>query len=89
MPPSLLPVDNSTTSFWRSDPHALDDHRSTPELPAQVDIAVIGSGFAGVATVYNILEQCKAKGVPPPYITILEARQACSGATGRNGLSPQ
>ncbi|KAJ4017859.1 hypothetical protein NW752_001767 [Fusarium irregulare] len=85
MPPSLLPVDNSTTSFWRSDPHTLDNHRSTPELPSHVDIAVIGSGYAGVATVYNILEQSKAKGISPPKIAILEARQACSGATGRNG----
>ncbi|KAK2008863.1 FAD dependent oxidoreductase [Colletotrichum eremochloae] len=85
MPPSPLPVPNSTTSFWRSTPHALDDHRSTPELPSQVDIAVIGAGYAGVATVYHILDQCKARGVPPPKIAILEARQACSGATGRNG----
>ncbi|KAH7464004.1 hypothetical protein FOMA001_g17910 [Fusarium oxysporum f. sp. matthiolae] len=85
MPPSPLPVENATTSFWRSDPHPLDDHRSTPEPPAQVDIAVIGAGYAGVATVYHILEQCKARGVSAPRIVILEARQACSGATGRNG----
>ncbi|WYZ35507.1 hypothetical protein EsH8_X_000154 [Colletotrichum jinshuiense] len=85
MPPSALPVPDSTTSFWRATPHPLDDHRSTPELPSQVDIAVIGAGYAGVATVYHILDQCKARGVSPPKIVILEARQACSGATGRNG----
>ncbi|KAF4779150.1 FAD dependent oxidoreductase [Colletotrichum scovillei] len=85
MPVSPLPVPNSTTSFWRSSPHPLDDHRSTPELPAEVDIAVIGAGYAGVATVYHILDQCKARGVAPPKVLILEARQACSGATGRNG----
>ncbi|KAH7477403.1 hypothetical protein BFJ68_g2999 [Fusarium oxysporum] len=85
MSPSPLPVDNATTSFWRSEPHPLDNHRSTPELPAQVDIAIIGAGYAGVATVYHILEQCKARGVPAPKIAIFEARQACSGATGRNG----
>ncbi|KAJ0165608.1 hypothetical protein CTA2_10622 [Colletotrichum tanaceti] len=85
MPPSPLPVPNSTTSFWRSTPHPLDDHRSTPELPSQVDIAVIGSGYAGVATVYHILDQCRSRGVSPPKIAIIEARQACSGATGRNG----
>lgn len=85
MSSSPLPVDNATTSFWRSEPHPLDNHRSTPELPAQVDIAIIGAGYAGVATVYHILEQCKARGVPAPKIAIFEARQACSGATGRNG----
>ncbi|KAM0542732.1 hypothetical protein ACHAPJ_012665 [Fusarium lateritium] len=85
MSPSSLPVDNATTSFWRADPHHLDDHRSTPTLPSQVDIAVIGSGYAGASTVYHVLEQCKARGVQAPRIVILEARQACSGATGRNG----
>jgi chemotaxis response regulator CheB len=85
MSPSALPVDNATTSFWRSEPHPLDNHRSTTEVPAQVDIAIIGAGYAGVATVHHILEQCKARSVPAPKIVILEARQACSGATGRNG----
>ncbi|KAH7118351.1 FAD dependent oxidoreductase [Dactylonectria macrodidyma] len=85
MPLSPLPVQNATTSFWRSAPHPLDDHQSTPQLPAQVDITVVGAGYAGVATVYHILESCKARGIPPPSILILEARQACSGATGRNG----
>ncbi|KAF9881470.1 FAD dependent oxidoreductase [Colletotrichum karsti] len=85
MPRSPLPVPNSTTSFWRSDPHPLDNHRSTPEVPSQVDIAVIGAGYAGVSTVYHILDICKSKGTPPPNIVILEARQVSSGATGRNG----
>lgn len=86
MPPSPLPVPNSTTSFWRSSPHPLDNHRSTPDVPSQVDIAVIGAGYAGVSTVYHILNIAKAKGTPPPNIVILEAREACSGATGRNGM---
>ncbi|KXJ84742.1 FAD dependent oxidoreductase [Microdochium bolleyi] len=85
MPRSPLPVQDALASFWRSAPHPLDDHRSTPELPAKADIAVIGAGYAGVATVYHILDHCKAHGVSPPEIVILEAREACSGATGRNG----
>ncbi|KAL5603974.1 hypothetical protein FOVSG1_006724 [Fusarium oxysporum f. sp. vasinfectum] len=85
MLPSPLPVQNATTSFWRSAPHALDDHRSTPQIPTKVDIAVIGAGYAGGATVYHILDHCKTQGISPPKIVILEARQACSGATGRNG----
>ncbi|KAH6886961.1 FAD dependent oxidoreductase [Thelonectria olida] len=85
MSPSPLPVPNSTISFWRSTPSSLDDYRSTPEVPAEVDIAVIGAGFAGISTIYHVLNLCKARGIPPPKILILEARQACSGATGRNG----
>jgi hypothetical protein len=85
MPPALFPVQNATTSFWRSTPHPLDDYRSTSNLPSKVDIAVIGSGYAGAATVHHILDHCRAQGISPPEIVILEARQACSGATGRNG----
>ncbi|KAK3192185.1 hypothetical protein K4F52_001815 [Lecanicillium sp. MT-2017a] len=85
MPPSKLPVENSTTSVWRSSLHPLDDHQSTPELPTDVDIAIIGAGFSGASTAYHILNICKKNGTPIPKTAILEARQACSGATGRNG----
>lgn len=34
--------------------------------------------------VHHILDQINP-GLKPPSIVILEARQACSGATGRNG----
>lgn len=87
MAPSALPVPNSTEPFWRTQLHPLDNHRSTPELPAKVDIAVIGSGYAGASVVYHILKTCKDTGAAPPSIAILEAREACSGATGRNGQS--
>lgn len=85
MAPSALPVPNSTEPFWRTQLHPLDNHRSTPELPAKVDIAIIGSGYAGASVVYHILKTCKDTGAAPPSIAILEAREACSGATGRNG----
>ncbi|ORY65554.1 FAD dependent oxidoreductase [Pseudomassariella vexata] len=85
MAPSLLPVLNSTTSFWRSSLHEIDDHSSTPDLPSEVDIVIIGAGYAGASTVHHILEICKEQNLPIPSIAILEARQACSGATGRNG----
>lgn len=85
MAPSRLPVPNSTLPFWRTELHPLDDHRSTPDLPEKVDIVVIGAGYAGSSVVYHILKQCKDKGTSPPSIAILEAREACSGATGRNG----
>lgn len=70
-------------SFWRTNTHALDDHRSTPDLPLDTDVLIIGAGYAGASTAYHILDQDKS--ASPPSILILEARQACSGATGRNG----
>ncbi|KAI0153942.1 FAD dependent oxidoreductase [Pestalotiopsis sp. NC0098] len=76
-----FPVPNSTSSFWRTDLHELDQHRSTPELPAETDVVIVGAGFAGASLAYYIYEDNPT----PPSVVILEAREACSGATARNG----
>ena len=79
-----FPVPGGLTPFWRTEPSSLDNHRSTENLPDFSDIVVIGAGYAGASTAYHILDQCDSS--LQPSIVILEARQACSGATGRNGL---
>ncbi|KAI1862723.1 uncharacterized protein JN550_010060 [Neoarthrinium moseri] len=76
-----LPVPNSTESFWRTELHDLDNHRTTSALPSETDVAIIGAGFAGAALAHYIFEDNPS----PPSVVILEAREACSGATGRNG----
>ena len=73
------------TSFWRSQPDVLDNNRSTETLPESSDIVIIGAGYTGAATAYHCIEQSQSTGKEKPSIVILEARQACSGATGRNG----
>ncbi|RDW68989.1 uncharacterized protein DSM5745_08749 [Aspergillus mulundensis] len=79
---SPFPSSKSTTPFWRTTPHALDNHRSTPSLPQQCDIAIIGAGYAGASLAHHILELTSSN---RPSVVILEGREACSGATGRNG----
>lgn len=76
------PVAKPVASFWNVEKRPLDDHRTTPDLPEACDIVIIGAGFAGVATAYNLL---KDNPNPPSSIVLLEARNVCSGATGRNG----
>ncbi|KAL2852955.1 FAD dependent oxidoreductase [Aspergillus pseudoustus] len=83
--PTFLPVENSTKPFWRTELHELDELRTTPELPQQSDIVIIGAGYSGVSLAYHIYKQIFASDQSYPAITILEARQICSGATGRNG----
>lgn len=79
----ILPVDNATIPYWRTEPHALDEHRTTESLPPSCDIAIIGAGMSGIATAYHI---SKLSGNKATSIVVLEARQLCSGATGRNGV---
>ena len=75
------PKPDSTLPFWRMELHELDHHRSSEDLPAKVDIVIIGAGYAGTATAYHLYDDNPS----PPSTLLLEARQACSGATARNG----
>ncbi|KAJ6497959.1 FAD dependent oxidoreductase [Mycena vitilis] len=81
--PPGYPQPNPSLSFWlqgaRSSP--LLGHRSTEALPATTDITIIGSGLSGAATAYFLLMGSD----PPRKVLLLEAREACDGATGRNG----
>lgn len=77
----ILPVANPVSSYWLSQPHKFSQLRSTPELPRECDVAIIGSGMAGIATAYHLFKQETS----PANVVILEARELCSGATARNG----
>jgi hypothetical protein len=90
MPPSPhvskpFPVGNAVPSYWRNEIGSIDTHRSTAKLPAEVEVVVIGAGYTGASIVHHLLEETTGVGRPTPSILILEAREACSGATGRNG----
>ncbi|GME46321.1 FAD dependent oxidoreductase [Neofusicoccum parvum] len=81
--PAGLPVPNSSASFWHSEPNAfLLGHRTTPDLPAEADIVIVGSGITGTSAARFLAEDARANG---KSIVLLEAREACWGATGRNG----
>lgn len=80
-----FPVDNPTVPFWKVESDPLDELRTTSELPQESDIVIIGAGYAGVSIAYHLLKSQSQQDKPRPSITILEARQICSGATGRNG----
>lgn len=79
IPPGLPPL-NPTISYWHNAPLGLANHRTTTEVPTSIDVLIIGSGITGASLAYNILSQPIA-----PSVLMLEARTACSGATGRNG----
>lgn len=72
---------NSTHSYWHKEPSAkLLGHRTTPDLPAAADVVIVGTGMTG-AFAARFLKQAR----PSSRVVVLEAREACWGATGRNG----
>ncbi|CAA9959597.1 hypothetical protein PTMSG1_03014 [Pyrenophora teres f. maculata] len=80
-----FPVPNATPSYWRKDVGAIDNHRSTETLPATSDVVIIGAGYVGASVAHHLVEESGSRGGAVPSILTLEAREACSGATGRNG----
>jgi hypothetical protein len=80
-----LPYPEPTTSYWLENPPFpnLVDIQSA-QLPTETDIVIIGSGITGAAIARTLLQQTNRKN-HSINITVLEARDICSGATGRNG----
>jgi hypothetical protein len=81
----VLPDPSTTESFWQKNPlfPKLVNIKSQI-LPISADIVIIGSGIAGASVAYTVLSECEATGITK-RVVLLEARELCSGATGRNG----
>ena len=83
-----IPTETPTSSFWLQEPHPEFAQRPTKPLPTNADVVIIGSGISG-ASIARTLLQSRAKSTSSspshPAVVILEARDICSGATGRNG----
>ncbi|KAF8217111.1 FAD dependent oxidoreductase-domain-containing protein [Mycena galopus ATCC 62051] len=90
--PSSLPVTNPTRSFWidsTPDANPLAAEGSDGPFTEDADICIIGSGITGVSAAYHLSIAAERGEIPltdkPLRVLILEARDFCSGATGRNG----
>ena len=75
------PVAGPTASLWQEPPSALAQHKS-PSLPEEVDVLIIGSGITACSIAYHLFHRSDDR--PQPTVAIIEARELCSGATGRN-----
>ncbi|KAJ7736535.1 FAD dependent oxidoreductase-domain-containing protein [Mycena maculata] len=92
--PADLPHLNPTHSFWTHgspDANPLAGTGSTGELTEAADVCIIGSGITGVSAAYHLANAVEHGTFPLPEgketlrAVVLEARDFCSGATGRNG----
>ncbi|KAK5130847.1 hypothetical protein LTR08_001619 [Meristemomyces frigidus] len=81
----VLPTSNPTKSYWvEAAESSLRDFRSSDDLPKETDVVIVGSGYAGASTAYWIHKYTE-KAAQQPQIVLLEARDICGAATGRNG----
>ncbi|KAF1955912.1 FAD dependent oxidoreductase-like protein [Byssothecium circinans] len=81
-PPSTRPL----PSYWHEPKSPLANviEPETENPAAPYDYAIIGSGISGAAIAYNLLYSSTSNAASP-RIAMLEAREICGGATGRNG----
>jgi hypothetical protein len=81
--PCPLPSPNPTRSAWLSEPDAfLLGHRTTDELPEYAQTVIVGSGITGASAARWLVEEEPGLG-SDGGVLMLEAREACWGATGR------
>ncbi|KAI0297829.1 FAD dependent oxidoreductase [Multifurca ochricompacta] len=89
-----FPVSNATSSFWTAsapDVNPLARAGSIGPLTVDADVCIVGSGITGVSVAYHLSklfardDGAHVRPSQPLSVVIFEARDFCSGATGRNG----
>ena len=74
-----IPVPNPTPSYWTHPPSPIANHIPS-NIPTQADVVIIGSGITALSVARTLLLESRNK---PLKLLMLEARETCSGATGR------
>lgn len=75
-----MPESYDNGSYWFASLDELKQPEAPDQLPAQVDVAIIGAGFTGLWTAYY-LNQTN----PNLDVAVFEANTVGFGASGRNG----
>lgn len=71
---------NAGRSGWGQPPWTIDFHPAARLVPEQIDVAVVGGGFSGLATAAWLRHLDPAK-----TVAVFEAQSIGSGASGRTG----
>lgn len=81
-----IPRLNSSVPYWTVPPSPIAKHGKDADLPQHTDVVIIGSGITGTAIAKALLEHTggeSSHAAETLNIVMLEARDVCSGATGR------
>jgi glycine/D-amino acid oxidase-like deaminating enzyme len=77
--PITLPEEE--TPFWQLQPNPLAGFRSTPRLPEEVDLLIIGAGLTGASAAYHAIPLAQAG----QRVAVIDLSDPASQASGRNG----
>ncbi|KAJ7668313.1 FAD dependent oxidoreductase [Mycena rosella] len=80
-----IPVSDPSTPYWAIPAAPIAQHGSESKLPPYADVVIVGSGITGTAVARTLLDSSSKDWAGDLKIVMLEARDACSGATARNG----
>ncbi len=69
------------TPFWQLQPNPLAGFRSTPSLPEEVDLLIIGAGLTGASAAYHATALARAG----QRVAVIDMADPASQASGRNG----
>lgn len=67
--------------FWIESEDPIKNYRSSPTLPHQADIVIIGAGLTGTSAAYHLMNAARSG----KTVLVLEASHPAAGASGRNG----
>lgn len=73
------PIAKERFSLWTEEKSKYADWNKDAALPEAADYVIVGSGFAGASLAYHLSQETQGS------VVVLEAREFCSGASGRNG----
>ena len=71
---------NEGTHSWGDPPWTIDFHQATHSIPAQLDVAIVGGGFTGLAAAAWLRRLA-----PDRSVALFEAEAIGAGASGRTG----
>ncbi len=77
--PITLPEEE--TPYWQLVPNSLEGFRSTPSLPEEVDLLIIGAGLTGASAAYHATPLVQAG----ERVAVIDMGDPASQASGRNG----
>jgi glycine/D-amino acid oxidase-like deaminating enzyme len=77
--PIVMPEEE--TPFWQLQPGSLAGFRSSPNLPDEVDLLIIGAGLTGASAAYHSIPLVRAG----QRVVVIDMGDPASQASGRNG----